>query len=168
MNKALFSKASDEWQTPQDFYDALANEFHFDLDCAATEDNAKVFNFISRQADALTCSWRGYIDYQRPVCWLNPPYSQCREFIAKAAEEARKGCTVVCLVPSRTDTRWWHEHIWNAFSHGCRPGVEVRFIKGRLRFVAGATSAPFPSAVVIFRPPDYVIRTTRADTVRIG
>jgi phage N-6-adenine-methyltransferase len=164
----MFSKASDEWSTPQDFFEALDAEAHFELDCAATEDNAKTFKFIGLRDDALTCSWQGYLGLRSPICWLNPPYSKCREFIAKAAEEAKKGCTVVCLVPSRTDTRWWHDHVWDAENNQCRPGVEVRFVKGRLKFgksggepirtslrngpgSAPNNAAPFPSVVIVFR-----------------
>lgn len=83
---------------------------------------------------------------------MNPPYSRCREFIAKAAHEATKGATVVCLVPSRTDTRWWHDFVWNNLAHRTYPGVEIRFVKGRLKFGDGKNSAPFPSVVIVFRP----------------
>lgn len=150
MNSALmFSKASDEWATPQDTYDALHREFGFTLDAAASHENTKCFEFFSIEDDALARDWHeGYT-----AVWLNPPYSKCREFIAKAAEEARKGCTVVCLVPSRTDTRWWHEHVWNQETHQPRPGVEVRFMKGRLKFGGATAGAPFPSVVIVFRRP---------------
>lgn len=155
MNSALmFSKASDEWSTPQDFWRELDAEFHFDIDVAATRENSKCEEFYTEDTNALTWPWslsmaRGY----QPVCWMNPPYSQVRQFIAKAADEARNGCTVVCLIPSRTDTRWWHEHVWDGEKHQPRPGVEVRFIKGRLKFGGSKNSAPFPSAIVVFRPP---------------
>lgn len=161
MNTAvMFGKASDEWTTPQDCFDVLNAEFDFILDAAATKDNRKCFYYFGPDhqnhdlRDALNTVWWPYVDiHHRPV-FVNPPYSRCREFIAKAALEARKGATVVCLVPSRTDTRWWHDHVW-AIDRPYR-GVEVRFIKGRLKF--GGTgkadnSAPFPSCVVIFRPP---------------
>jgi phage N-6-adenine-methyltransferase len=144
----LFSRQSDEWQTPVGLFQELHREFNFSLDAAATRENAQCERYFSlADRNALTVSWCG-----EGTIWLNPPYSQCREFIAKAAGEARKGCTVVCLVPSRTDTRWWHEFIWNAVSHGCRPGVEVRFLRGRLRFVGAPASAPFPSVVLVMRP----------------
>ncbi len=147
MNSALmFSKASDEWATPQDLFDALHAEFHFTLDAAATVYNTKCSLFIGFMANALACPWTGY------TVWLNPPYSQCAEFIAKAASEAQKGCTVVCLVPSRTDTKWWHRDVWNSETHQPYNGVEVRFLKGRLKFGGSKNSAPFPSVIVIFRP----------------
>lgn len=152
----MFSSASDEWATPEGVFNALNAEFGFDHDAAATADNSWVDgdyfgpdHRLKWMRDALTVeNWSPY----GPVIWLNPPYSKCREFIAKAAEESRKGCTVVCLVPSRTDTRWWHEHVWDSVRNCARPGVEVRFLKGRLKFGASANSAPFPSVVVIFRP----------------
>ena len=151
----MFSRASDEWETPQDVFAALNLEFRFQIDCAARRENAKCDLFFGPDVlppynDALANDWTT----GRPPfsCFLNPPYSRCREFVAKAAEEARKGCTVVCLVPARTDTRWWHEHVWDSTRHRPRPGVEVRFIRGRLKFGDGKNSAPFPSVVIVFRP----------------
>lgn len=154
MNSALmFSKATDEWATPQDTFDALHREFEFSLDAAANNGNAKCEHFMSQELNALACDWFAAVELLDTLAvWLNPPYSKCREFIAKAAEEARKGCTVVCLVPSRTDTRWWHEHVWDRDTHRPRPGVEVRFIKGRLKFGGATAGAPFPSVVIVFRP----------------
>jgi phage N-6-adenine-methyltransferase len=153
VNHALmFSKASDEWETPEGFFLPLQWEFSFDVDVAASDDNAKVRPYFGGVKSSLEIDW-ALFGRRPPTCWLNPPYSKCREFIAKAAHEARRGCTVVALVPSRTDTRWWHEHVWDAEKHQPRPGVEIRFIKGRLKFGEGKNSAPFPSVVVIFRPP---------------
>ena len=157
----MFSKASDEWATPGDLYDALDAEFEFVLDAAATQHTSVVgFPYFGPDhpygdgemggPDALVGDW--YRVAAGGTVFLNPPYSRCREFIAKAAEEAKKGCTVVCLIPSRTDTRMWHQYVWDAEQHKPRPGVEVRFIKGRLKFGNSENSAPFPSAIVIFRP----------------
>lgn len=152
MNSAvMFSASSDEWETPQPLFDALHEEFDFDCDGAASSMNAKSDNWFGldhseqNRRDALAVPWEAM------TVWLNPPYSRCREFIAKAAAEARIGSTVVCLVPSRTDTRWWHEHVWDAAQHRPRPGVDVRFLKGRVKFGAATAGAPFPSVVIIFR-----------------
>jgi phage N-6-adenine-methyltransferase len=157
MNKdVMFGRATDEWRTPQATFDALNAEFGFDVDAAATAENTWLPMWFGLDAvpggffyDALAIDWS---EYGRTF-WLNPPYSKCREFIAKAAEEARKGLTVVCLVPSRTDTRYWHEHVWNVETNQPREGVEIRFLKGRLKFGNSTNSAPFPSVVIIFRPP---------------
>ncbi|MGD7664880.1 DNA N-6-adenine-methyltransferase [Brevibacillus laterosporus] len=76
------------------------------------------------------------------VCWMNPPYGkEIGKWVKKAFEEASKGATVVCLLPARTDTKWWHEY--------CMKG-EIRLVKGRLKFGDSNNSAPFPSAVIIF------------------
>lgn len=164
MNSALmFSRATDEWSTPLDFLAEMNCEFGFDLDAAASAENRNGYAEFyfgldheeSWRRDALTADWAADLRERKSetmAVWLNPPYSKCREFIGKAAEEARKGCTVVCLVPSRTDTRWWHEHVWDATQHRPRPGVEVRFIKGRLKFGGATAGAPFPSVVIVFRP----------------
>ena len=142
--RVVFSQASDEWATPHALFDALHQEFGFVLDAAATACNTKCRVFLR---NALTDE-----AWPRGPVWLNPPYSKCREFLAKATAEVRRGCTVVCLVPSRTDTRWWHECVWDRDRHRPRPGVEIRFLKGRLRFEGAPAGAPFPSVILIFRP----------------
>lgn len=136
MNKGMFASKTDEWETPARFFDELNKEFKFELDVCALPSNAKVTRYYSPDEDALTQEWKG-------VCWMNPPYGrQIGKWIEKAYRESQNGATVVCLLPSRTDTRWWHDY--------CMKG-EIRFIKGRLKFGGSKNSAPFPSAVVIFR-----------------
>jgi site-specific DNA-methyltransferase (adenine-specific) len=148
---ALFSRASDLWATPRWLFDELDDEFAFDMDAAATADTALCPIYrgpdhpIRENRNGLVCDWA-------PRTFVNPPFSQVGAFIAKAAEEAAKGRTVVALVPSRTDTRWWHAHVWDAARHRSRPGVELRFRKGRLKFGDSKNSAPFPSVVLVMRP----------------
>lgn len=154
MNNALmFSKASDEWSTPQDFWDVLNAEFQFTVDAAARLDNTKCLTWLGPDG-AFPDALAGDVVWGAGArIWLNPPYSKCREFIEKAADQARRfRSTVVCLVPSRTDTRWFHFHVWDRDKHRPRPGVEVRFVKGRLTFGGAPAGAPFPSVVIVFRP----------------
>ena len=157
MNSALmFSKASDEWPTPEDFYQSLHGEFGFDIDAAATRQNAKCPDYYGlgytggdrprNHGDALLVNWL------KGNHWCNPPYSLCREFVAKAAQERLRGVLTVMLIPSRTDTRYFHERLWDANKHATRPGIELRFVKGRLKFGGQKNCAPFPSMVVVFRP----------------
>ena len=137
--KVLFSSKEEKWETPQDFFDKLNDEFHFTLDAAASPDNAKCANYFTEEQDGLVQSWEGH------TVWCNPPY--CRKtgaWVKKAYEEhQRTGCTVVMLLPSRTDVRWFHDYILGK--------AEIRFIKGRLKFGGNKNSAPFPSIVVIYR-----------------
>lgn len=135
---SLFSSNKDDWETPRWFFRALHEEFHFTLDAAASMENRKVRNFFSIQQDAFRLRWRGRV-------WLNPPYGRgIDRWIEKAKRSAvEDDATVVVLIPARTDTNWWFNHV--------RFG-EVRFLKGRLKFEGAPTSAPFPSALVIFRP----------------
>ena len=137
--KVLFSSKEEKWATPQDFFDKLNDEFHFTLDAAASPDNAKCTNYFTEEQDGLVQSWGGH------TVWCNPPY--CRKtglWVKKAYEEhQRTGCTVVMLLPSRTDVRWFHDYILGK--------AEIRFIKGRLKFGGNKNSAPFPSIVVIYR-----------------
>lgn len=124
------------WETPQHVFDELNQEFRFDVDVCATKENAKCATFFSPEMDGLKREWEG-------TCWMNPPYGrQIHLWVKKAYESSLKnGVTVVCLLPARTDTKWWHDY--------CMKG-EIRFIKGRLKFGDGKNSAPFPSAIVIF------------------
>lgn len=153
MNTAvLFSKESDEWSTPQNTFDALDAEFHFAVDCAATAMNTKCPRWFGPggiSPDALTVPWGD----PGTVCWLNPPYSRARHFVRKASNEAMcHGCTVVLLVPARTDTRWFHTYIWDETRHAVQLGIELRFVRRRLKFGGRTSSAPFPSMVVIVHP----------------
>lgn len=138
INDALFSSESSSWETPDHLFLALNHEFHFDLDAAASMENRKVKKFFSVQQDAFKLQWHGNV-------WLNSPYGRgIDHWMAKAKFEAvERGSTVVCLIPARPDTNWWFDHV--------RLG-EVRFLKGRLKFKGAPTSAPFPSAIVIYRP----------------
>ena len=137
--KVLYSSKEEKWATPQDFFDKLNDEFHFTLDAAASPDNAKCANYFTEEQDGLVQSWGGH------TVWCNPPY--CRKtglWVKKAYEEhQRTGCTVVMLLPSRTDVRWFHDYILGK--------AEIRFIKGRLKFGGSKNFAPFPSIVVIYR-----------------
>lgn len=136
MNQGLFTSATDEWATPQDFFDRLNAEFDFDLDPCSTDGNAKCARHFTRQEDGLTQKWTGTV-------YMNPPYGrEIGKWVRKAYESAQGGATVVCLLPARTDTAWWHDY--------CAKG-EARFIRGRLKFSGSKSNAPFPNVVVIFR-----------------
>lgn len=158
MNSAvMFSKASDEWATPRDFFERIRAEFDLMVDAAAVRSNALCPAYFGpdnpSNPDGLTADWRQYGGVSR--IWCNPPYSRCREFVAKAAAERRRGVLSVLLLPARTDTRWFHESLWQSGAAGYigpRPGIEIRFIQGRLKFGDGKNSAPFPSMVAVFRP----------------
>lgn len=133
-----FSSRSDEWPTPQWLFAALNREFGFNLDPCATHDNANCARHFTREEDGLARDWR------EATVFMNPPYGrEIQHWMRKAFESARAGATVVCLVPARTDTDWWHRYAIQG---------EIRFLKGRLRFGDAPHAAPFPSAVVVFRP----------------
>ena len=134
MHEALFSSATDEWSTANAFFKALNAELRFELDVCATAENAKCAKYYTREQDGLAQKWEG-------VCWCNPPYGrEVGKWVQKGAES---GCTVVMLLPARTDTKWFHEYIYGR--------AEVRFVRGRLKFGGSKNSAPFPSMVVVFR-----------------
>jgi phage N-6-adenine-methyltransferase len=132
-----YSSKTDEWATPQDFYDVVNAEFAFDLDVCALDTSAKCDRYFTPETDGLAQDWTGTV-------WMNPPYGDViPAWVEKAYASAQAGATVVCLVPARVDTAWFQDF--------CFTG-EVRFIRGRLRFGTADASAPFPSALVIFKP----------------
>ncbi len=141
MNEGMYSSNTDNWGTPQWLFDELDKEWHFDVDVCASSENAKCPRYFSKEENGLAQDWSQFNN-----CWMNPPYGrQIGIWIEKAYNESQKGTNVVCLLPSRTDTRWFHEY--------CLKG-EIKFLKGRLKFNDGKTPAPFPSMIVVFRGKD--------------
>lgn len=138
MTKGMYTSNSEEWGTPQELFNRLNEEFNFTLDICASEENAKCPKYYTKEEDALKQEWGG-------VIWMNPPYGRrIGNWVKKAKETARQGkATVVCLLPARTDTAWWHDYVMKA--------NEIRLIRGRLKFGDGKGSAPFPSAIVVFK-----------------
>lgn len=161
INKSLFTSDKKDWGTPQALFDTLNNEFNFTLDVCANESNAKLPRYFTPEEDGLVQSWAG------EHCFMNPPYGEpekacepnckkktCKKrgyhltedapgiihWVKKAFEESQKGALVIGLLPARTDTIWWQKYVMEA--------VEIRLIKGRLAFVGGPNTAPFPSAIV--------------------
>ena len=136
-----------DWETPQALFDQLHREFHFTLDVCASKENAKCRSFYIR--DALSLPWNHHPGKDwSGWWWCNPPYGRgLDQWITKGVSE-RRG---VMLVPARTDTRWFHDHLWDQAQHQPRPNIELRFLKGRLKFVGASASAPFPSLVIIIR-----------------
>ena len=140
INSGMYSSDKLDWETPSEIFEPLNAEFGFDLDVCAIPQTAKCKKFYTPEDDALKQEWSG-------TCWMNPPYGrEIKKWVKKAFESSQKGATIVCLVPARTDTSWWHDY--------CMKADEIRFIRGRIYFLQNGvrkTSAPFPSAVVIFK-----------------
>lgn len=140
LNRALFSSKTDQHATPQEFFDKLNAEFKFTLDVCADASNAKCKRYFTKDDDGLSKKWDG-------VVWMNPPYGrEIGKWVEKAYLSYNQFTSVVCLLPARTDTRWWHDFIEGT--------AEVRFVRGRLKFGDAKNSAPFPSVVVVFRVTD--------------
>ena len=127
-----YSSNHHEWETPQELFDALDEIHGFTLDVCATPENSKCDKYFTKEEDGLEQEWEG-------VCWMNPPYGRAiTKWVEKAAAS---GCKVVCLLPARTDTSWFHDY--------CTKG-DIDFIRGRLKFSGAKNSAPFPSMIVTF------------------
>lgn len=137
--KGCFMSESNEWATPQDLFDELDKEFHFTLDPCSSEENHKCDKYYTKATDGLSQNWGG------ERVFVNPPYgSEISKWVEKSYREGTKDNTlVVMLIPSRTDTRYFHDYIYKR--------CEIRFVKGRLKFGDGKGSAPFPSMLVIYR-----------------
>lgn len=138
MTNGMYTSNSEEWGTPQGLFNKLNKEFNFTFDICASKENAKYPKYYTKEEDALKQKWEG-------VIWMNPPYGRKIGIWVKKAKEAatQRKATVVCLLPARTDTAWWHDYVMKA--------NEIRLIRGRLKFGDGKGSAPFPSAIVIFK-----------------
>lgn len=130
-----FSNFSTQWETPRNLFDKLDTIHKFELDVCASHENAKCGKYFTKEQDGLKQNWKG-------SCWMNPPYGrEIGKWMQKAYEESLKGARVVCLVPARTDTKWWHDYAMKG---------NIEFLRGRLKFSNVKNSAPFPSAIVIF------------------
>lgn len=130
-----FHSYKQDWETPDEIFEPLNKEFGFTLDVCADTHNRKCDNFFGVATDGLSQHWYG-------VCWMNPPFGFQGKWVKKAYEESLNGTTVVCLLPARTNTNWWHDY--------CMKG-EIRFIRGRPKFKGAKHGLPQPLAIVIFR-----------------
>ncbi len=153
MDKVHHSSEKMDWETPDSIYAPLHDEFDFGLDvaCSLTNCKSKLGLYVG-EYDGLDSEWNG-CRILGQACWMNPPYGRIElpKWIQKAWDEKQKGVTTVCLVPARTDTRWW-AIFWDHVNHRPRdPRDEVRFVKGRIKFVGADNVAPFPSAIVVLR-----------------
>jgi len=136
--ETMFSSKTPEWETPQDFFNKLDERWNFTLDPCCTKETAKCATFFTEEDNGLEMDWKGH------RVFMNPPYGRSvRMWVEKAYNEGLKHDTVVvCLLPARTDTRWFHEH--------CMKSQAIKFIKGRLKFGGATAGAPFPSMIVVF------------------
>lgn len=161
--KCMFSSIKLDYSTPQGVFDQLNKEFNFNIDACANENNHKVSTYFNGD-DGLKKRWAKVFKYspyypdEQEVngrVFVNPPYGrEIGKWLQKGWEEFYIHCncdTIVFLIPSRTDTRWFHDYIMSTTENSYRGATEIRFVKGRLKFQGAINSAPFPSAIVIFK-----------------
>jgi phage N-6-adenine-methyltransferase len=136
-------QSKDVWETPKEFYQLLDRQFHFTLDPCASDSNHKCAKWFTEQQDGLKQSWKG------ETVFVNPPFNKNAEWLNKCYREASQpNTTVVAIIPSRTDTKYWHEIVMhNAY--------QVWFCKGRVNFELNGqkvkNGSTFPLAVIIFK-----------------
>jgi len=136
---------SQMYGTPIDLFRALDHEFGFETDVCSVPELALCKKYYTPEQDGLAQEWRG-------ICWCNPPYGKGIErWVRKAYESSQGGVTVVCLLPARVDTQWFHDWVWHK--------AELRYPKGRLRFrfyagrgTAHGHFAPFPCMIAVYAP----------------
>lgn len=139
INKGLFSSNFDAWTTPKDLFEELNNKYKFTIDLCASDENALLPRYYTKDNSCLNYTWVNEISF------MNPPYGRViKDFVKKAYNESLKGAKIVLLVPSRTDTNWFHNYIYN------KPNIRIEFLKGRLKFGDAKVGAPFPSMLVYF------------------
>lgn len=140
IHTSLFASRTDNWSTPQSFYDSLNTEFRFTLDPCAAPENAKCRTYFTKHEDGLHQDWGKY----RVFC--NPPYGRTmRQWTRKCYAASQGGALVVLLAHSRTDTRWFQDWVYHKAD-------DIRFVRGRLRFGDGTQAAPFSSLLAVYRP----------------
>lgn len=139
---AYIDKAkTDEWETPQDIFDKLDEEFHFTLDVCATKENAKCGKYFTKEDNGLSQDW------EDETVWCNPPYGRSIKYwVWKCLLHSIGGGVAVMLIPARTDTKWFHEYIYNN-----PKWAEIRFVRGRIKFGGSKNNAPFPSMIIVFK-----------------
>ena len=129
---------SNEWTTPMWLFKELDVKFNFTLDPCCTKESALCDKYYTIEDDGVIQEWGG------EIVFMNPPYGRAiGKWVEKAYRESLNGAVVVCLIPSRTDTRYWHNYIFPY-------AADIKFLKGRLKFGDGKNPAPFPSAIIIF------------------
>lgn len=134
-----YSSKTNEWATPQYLFDELDKDFNFTLDPCATDENAKCDKYFTIEDNGLIQDW------SNDVVFMNPPYGRnIKHWVRKAYESYLQGATVVCLIPARTDTTYWHDYIFGK-------ATDIRFLRGRVKFGDSKNSAPFPSAIVVYK-----------------
>lgn len=144
--KAIMTSDKQDWETPQELFDNLNNEFDFELDAFASDKNAKCKHFFTERDDSFQQDWTKY-----KSIFINPPYtSKVQDEVLKKINDTIssnwRGGVIVLLIPARTDTKRWHDYIFNKAD-------DIRFIKGRLRFEVDGiprSSSTFPSAVIVY------------------
>ena len=147
----LVSSNKQDWETPKWLFDKLNEEFRFTLDPCANDDNYKCNFYFTEEGDGLSRSWEGHIVF------INPPYRYAKEWVTKAYNEFKENkVTCVLLIPARVDTKIWHEII-------APYATQIRFLKGRVRFVGAESGSTFPSAIVVFSYRRYDERIVFVD-----
>lgn len=151
----MFSSASTEWVTPPEIYDPLNAVFHFETDPCTTKDNPLgTKTFYTKESNGLERPW-----FENT--FINPPYGKEIGLWVREARRRQVGFydyynqrhheIIVMLLPARTDTKWFHDYIWDSGYSIPKNGIEIRFLKGRIKFVGAKNPAPFPSMICIFK-----------------
>lgn len=136
------SSNKSNWETPNSLFQKYNIIYNFTIDAAADQFNHKVTRYFGpggEQPCGLEASW------ENERVWLNPPYGRNSTglWIKRACK--RDAIVAVVLIPSRTDTKWFHKFLYK------QKGINIEFLEGRVKFVGAEHGAPFPSMIVTVR-----------------
>lgn len=139
-----FKSTNQDWKLPKEIFDKLNEEFHFDRELATSECNSLMGNHFTETDDAFKQKWSG-------KNYVNPPFKDASKWVKFAYNESQKEGMTCMVIPSKTNTVWWHEY--------CMKAKEIRFIRGRPLFVREGYEGnhhglPFPLSIIIFEKTD--------------
>ena len=134
--KNEFKSDSIEYSTPLKIVNPLIDEFGITKDVCASINNYKLSDYWTKEDNALAQFWIGN-------CWMNPPFSKdLNKWVKKACNDAIQfGGTKVCLIPVRSNTKWWAEVSVQS---------EIRFINGEVNFNDAERGLWLPMCIMIF------------------
>lgn len=137
--RPLLLSPFDEYGTPQWLFDQRDAVYGFTLDACASPENAKVQKYFTKAQDGLGQSWKNN------KVFVHPPYSDLSRWMAKClSEHITHNILIDCLVPNRSDTKWFHESV---------AGYAIIIpIEDRITFDGAFTEAPFASILVTYLP----------------
>ena len=130
MTPLSFYERNQKAQTPEQLYEELNDEFHFEFDpCPAFPDGIQTF-------DGLQIPWK-------KINYVNPPYNEIEKWVKKALIEKKKGNTSVFLIPLRADRKYFMEHVI--------PNSKISVVFPKVTFKGYDRPCPWTTVIAVFQ-----------------